>query len=71
MFRCCRLEKDSPLIAKPKLEKQLKALGDGQLKKLKEFVGQKMPEMLKTLKQRAVIAATTAQLEVCFLPLCP
>jgi hypothetical protein len=60
----CRYEKEAPLTAKPKIEKQVRALGDEQLRKLKKQVQEEMPKMLKALQERAVVAATTAQLEV-------
>lgn len=60
-----RLEKYSPLIAKPKLEKELAALGATEFRKLKAFVGKTVPGMLKNLQQRGIVAAQAAQLEVC------
>ena len=62
----CRLERESPLIAQPKLTKELKKLQDSQRAKLPRVVGEMMRGGLQELQRRATLAITAAQLDVRF-----
>lgn len=64
----CSLEKQAPLLQKPKLEKRLAKVTEQAEARAKDVVGELMPRSLELMKLIALLAAQRAQLVVrtCF-----